>query len=321
VLLVDSREPVDFFNKLSEAGVTCERRVLATFDFLWVGRCTTATATTTTDITSSKDQVDEFVLGHACERKEIRDLAHSLNNNNKTTGLIRSKYQRLKMDNSGVENKLYIVQGAIVDLYKTHMQHDFTMRKRVHEHIKDMERDGYTIYFFPQDAATQIVHFLRDMHRYLESQLANKKPLDSYMTLTAMTERADWVTKLGSAKKLLPRGSFGEKKMRMILNEFPTSFKMIYYRDSAAIVQRLASLNTDKRSGISKSTAQTLCTNLFGVVARTKTTPKAASIPVTPETSQDVADSSAVTAKRRLFSALPRAEETRESSSWVPLPI
>jgi hypothetical protein len=45
VLLVDDREPVEFFNQLRQAGVTCERRRLATFDFLWVARrCTTAIA-------------------------------------------------------------------------------------------------------------------------------------------------------------------------------------------------------------------------------------------------------------------------------------
>jgi hypothetical protein len=322
VLLVDSREPVDYFNKLSQAGVKCERRCLATFDFLWVGRHTTATTTTTTAITSSNDQVDEFVLGHGCERKKMKDLACSLNSISKVTGLIRSVYQRLKMNNSGVDNKFFIVQGAIKDMYtRTHIYNVFTMRKRVHEHIKEMREDGYTVNFFPQDAAAQIVDFLREKHRHLESQLANKKPLDSYMTLTAMTERADWVTKLGSAKKILPRGTFGEKKMQLILSEFPTSFKAEYDRDSAAIVQRLAALNTDKRSGISKRTAQILCTNLFEAVARTKNAPKAASVPVTPEVSLDVPDSSTVIGRRRLFSAQPGAEETREASSWVPLAL
>jgi hypothetical protein len=106
VLLVDNCEPVDFFNQLSQAGVTCERRRLVTFDFLWVARrCTTTTTTTTATATAatatttvtttaptaagSKYQGDEFVLGHACERKEINDLANSLDQKNKSTGLNR----------------------------------------------------------------------------------------------------------------------------------------------------------------------------------------------------------------------------------------
>jgi hypothetical protein len=45
--------------------------------------------------------------------------------------------------NSGVENKFYIVQGQIKDLYyKTaHMQWAISMGKQVHENIKAMERD------------------------------------------------------------------------------------------------------------------------------------------------------------------------------------
>jgi hypothetical protein len=263
VLLVDTREPVDFFNQLSsQAGVTCERRRLATFDFLWVARrCTAGTATATT---GNKDVLDEFVLGHACERKEIKDLANSLNSKSKSTGLIRNVYQKLKMSNSGVENKFYIVQGEIKDLYKTHMQWDFTMAKRVHENIKTMEEDGYTVSSFAQDATTKIVDFLRGIHHNMESLVANQQPPDSYMPLTVMIERADWVTELGSA-----RGVLGEKMLKLILSAFPISFKREYNRDSAAMVQRLASLKTDKNRGMSKSTAQTLCTNLFGVVVAT----------------------------------------------------
>jgi ERCC4-type nuclease len=305
VLLIDDREPVDFFNQLSQAGVTCERRRLATFDFLWVARCIASTASTTNSSSKAKANGSEFVLGHACERKEINDLAQSLNNNSKSTGLVRNVYQKLKMNNSGVDYKFYIVQGQIKDLYKTaHMQWAISMGKRVHENIKAMERDDYTVSFFAQDAVTQIVDFLRDIHRRLELHVANKQPPDTYMTLVAMTQRADWVTELGSARKSLSRGTLGEKKLQMILRDFPTSFKTEYNRDSAAMIQRLASLETDKGRGITKSTAEKLCTNLFGVATaqpRTEHAPKAASVPVTPEASQDVTDISAVTAKRRLF--------------------
>jgi hypothetical protein len=179
------------------------------------------------------------------------------------------------MRNSGVENKFYIVQGDIKDLYKTikdlyktaHMQWLPDMGKRVYQNIKEMERDDYTVFHFAQDAVTQIVDFLRQNHRLVESQVANKQPPDTYMTLTAITERADWVTELGIARKSLPPGALGEKKLQLILSEFPTSFKTDYVRDSAAMVQRLASLETDKRKGITKTIAEMLCTNLFGVVA------------------------------------------------------
>jgi ERCC4-type nuclease len=284
VLLVDDREPVAFFNQLSQAGVRCERRRLATFDFLWVARRCSAT-NTTASIGEDDGNVDDFVLGYACERKEINDLAHSLNNKSKSTGLVRNVYQKLKMRNSGVEHKFYLVQGNIKDLYKTaHMQWDFAMGKRVHENIKAMERDDYTVVKFAQDAVTHIVDFLRQTHRHVELQVANKKPPDTYMTLTVMIERADWATELGVARKSLPRGALGEKKLQLILSEFPTSFKTDYDRDSAAMVQRLASLETDKRKGVTKSTAEALCTNLFGVVTEHAT--KGASVPVTPEASR-----------------------------------
>jgi hypothetical protein len=193
------------------------------------------------------------------------------------------------MNNSGVENKFYIVQGAIKDMYKTHMQCDRLMAKRVTLYIKTMEEDGYTIKRFAQDGVTKIVQFLLAMHQHIVSKVANKQPPDTYMTLEAMTERADWVTKLGSA-----RGLLGEKRLQLILREFPTSFKTEYVRDSAAMVERLASLETDKRKGITNTVAQTLCTNLFGFVA-------AACVPVTPEAAQDVMDRSAATTTRRLF--------------------
>jgi ERCC4-type nuclease len=283
VLLVDDREPVDFFNRLSQAGVRCERRRLAAFDFLWVSRRIT---TTTADSSSRVYSIgDEFVVGHACERKEINDLAQSLNNKSKSTGLVRNVYQKLKMDNSGIENKLFIVQGRVGDLFKTaHMQWPLSMGKRVHQNIKAMQRDDYTVSIFAQDAVTQIVDFLRVMHHRVESQVATNQPPDTYMALTEMIKRADWVTELGSARKSL-QSALGEKKLRMILCEFPTSFKTNYDNDSAAVVQRLVSLKTDKGRGISKSTAQALCTNLFRAAAaqsRTEPRPKTARVPVTP---------------------------------------
>jgi hypothetical protein len=114
-----------------------------------------------------------------------------------------------------------------------------------------------------------------------------KNNLPARMTLVAMTERADWVTELSSARKSLSRGTLGEKKLQMILRDFPTSFKTEYNRDSAAMVQRLASLETDKGRGITKSTAEKICTTLFGVATaplRMEHALKAASVPVTPVT-------------------------------------
>jgi hypothetical protein len=124
----------------------------------------------------------------------------------------------------------------------------------------------------------------------------------TYMSLTAMTERADWVTELGVARKSLRRGSLGKKKLQLILSEFPTSFKKDYDRDSAAMFKRLASLVSDKRKGITKRIAETLCTNLFGVATEHAT--KGTSLLVTPEACRDVANNSAVSAvaaKRRFF--------------------
>jgi hypothetical protein len=37
----------------------------------------------------------EFVLGHACERK-INDLAHSLNNSSKSTGLVQKRIPEIE---------------------------------------------------------------------------------------------------------------------------------------------------------------------------------------------------------------------------------
>jgi hypothetical protein len=239
---------------------------------------------------SSKDQVDEFVLGYACERKDIVDLANGLNVKNKTTGLVRTVNQKLKMNNSGVEKKFYIVQGQIKDLFKVKVQSDIMMRKRVHEYIKTMEEDNYTVTFFTQDAVTQIVDFLRGIHQHVGVVGSKPSPPDTYMPLTAMIERADWVTELNAVRKSLAQGTLGEKKLQLILLEFPTSFETEYNRDSAAMVQRLASLETDKRRGITITTAHTLCTNLFGAVAtrpRREHTPRAASVPVTPNASQE----------------------------------
>jgi hypothetical protein len=54
------------------------------------------------------------------------------------------------MNNSGVENKVYIVQGKLKDMYKkSHYQCDRVMAKRVHQYTKTMEEDGYTVRLFP----------------------------------------------------------------------------------------------------------------------------------------------------------------------------
>jgi hypothetical protein len=54
------------------------------------------------------------------------------------------------------------------------------------------------------------------------------------------------------------------------------------------MVKRLASLESDKRKGISKCTAETLCTNLFGVATEHAT--EGTCLLVTPEASRDVAN-------------------------------
>jgi hypothetical protein len=104
-VLVDVSEPIDFFNQLSQAGVTCDRgdsRRLATFDFYLDGP-------PIADAIYKAHQV-EFALGHGCERKEIIDLVNSLNAKNKSTGLVRTAYQKLKETIVVSKNKVYIVQ-------------------------------------------------------------------------------------------------------------------------------------------------------------------------------------------------------------------
>jgi hypothetical protein len=65
-------------------------------------------------------------------------------------------------------------------------------------------------------------------------------------------------------RKSLPPGALGEKKLQLILSE---SHKLQDGLCSRVLpFQRLASLETDKRKGITK-TIEMLCTNLFGVVA------------------------------------------------------
>jgi hypothetical protein len=51
---------------------------------------------------------------------------------------------------------------------------------------------------------------LRQNHRLVESQIANKQPPDTY-DLDSHTERADWVTELGIARKSLPPGAWWEE--------------------------------------------------------------------------------------------------------------
>jgi hypothetical protein len=110
-----------------------------------------------------------------------------------------------------------------------------------------IERDDCTFYFFAQDAATQIVEVLQDKHRHVEMQGANKQLPNAYMTLTAMIERAGWVTEVGSVRKSLPRRALDEKNRKVILDDFPISFKTEYNGGSAALVSRPMSLKTDKQ--------------------------------------------------------------------------
>jgi YtoQ family protein len=280
VLLVDDREPIEYVNRLIQAGVRCERRRLEVFDFLLVARLCTDTTTVATAAVTKAPQEDEFVLGHACERKKINDLANSLNGKNKSTGFTRSVFQNLKMNHSGIENTFYIVQGEIKDLYSKYFDWYPDVKRQVRENIRTMGEDGHTVVFFPLDAETEIVDFLRDITRQIELQFANKQPPDThgheYTTLAVMTnERINWVTRLCSS-----RGTLDEKMIQQILNKFPTSFETEYNRDSASVIQRLAYLKTDKEMGI--SIAETLCTDLFGVDAaqpRTEQAPKATNDP------------------------------------------
>jgi ERCC4 domain len=284
VLLVDDREPIDFLQRLSQAGIQCERRRLSVFDFLWVAR--------------ARNQAEEMVIGHGVERKKINDLANALNTVTKGTGLSRSVSQKIKMCNSGVENKHYIVQGNIRDLDEIYFGSDKSIKKRVHENLREMKRDGYTVIEFALGAVPEIVAYLVGIHRHVEVAW-RKQPPSNYMTLAVMTERTDWVTHLCSARKSLPSmQALGEKKLRLILQEFPISFETDYLLDNEAMVVRLASLKTDKRRGLSEDTARSLCSCLFGVAT---TTAK-----VTPDASIESSSSPhiASTRRRRLFNGV-----------------
>jgi hypothetical protein len=109
------------------------------------------------------------------------------------------------------------------------------MGKRVQANIMTMTKDGYTVLPFAQDAKTQIVDYLCGIHHEMVLLVAKKQPPDRYMTLAAMTARVNWVTELGSR-----RGKVGEKKLQLILAEFPLSFRREYMRDSDAMIRRLS---------------------------------------------------------------------------------
>jgi hypothetical protein len=102
---VDVSEPIDFFNQLSQAGVTCDRgdsRRLATFDFIWMAR--------RSPMHYARHTRSSLLSDMGCERKEIIDLVNSLNAKNKSTGLVRTAYQKLKETIVVSKNKVYIVQ-------------------------------------------------------------------------------------------------------------------------------------------------------------------------------------------------------------------
>jgi ERCC4 domain len=81
VLLVDSREPPHFLEKLTALQIDCERRPLATFDYLWVATTKRKKSDDSSHLQEhhNDDNDDELVLDHGVERKEIHDLANGLN--------------------------------------------------------------------------------------------------------------------------------------------------------------------------------------------------------------------------------------------------
>lgn len=302
VLLIDLKEPLEYFNALVAVGVTCERRFLPTFDFLWIAR----------------DDRNEWILNHGFERKTIVDLIASMNA--RANGMPRSLFQKLKMNHSGVTHRHYIVQGKIVDAYR-HKQliPCASMQKRVHQNLKLLEAEGYQMHKFPPDAIDPVVAFLQQWHRKMVAENVLLNNTDALLTYEAMAKRANWTTKVVAARKSLPKPSLGEAKLQCILHEFPLSFESEYLEDDVSIVERLSALRTNgNRPILSAANAQLFCEKLVGKNNKRKTVAAAKlrrTIPkVTPLSKRQTPEETGVesvsrSVKQRLF------HETIQSSN------
>jgi hypothetical protein len=224
---------------------------------------------------SNSSSDEEYILNHAVERKHMNDLVTSINTQNKTTGFVRNDFQRLKMKYSGVPKIFYLVQGEIQHIKSRKIRYDTTTKMRVHRHKKSMEADGFVVVEFGCDEITSVTHFLQTHHPHMQALLSREPPTgNNYTSMLDMNLRAKWVTKLGEARKGLDiKISLGEKRMRLILDAFPTelAFQSAFHhecrRDVVLFLDRLVALNPDARKGLSRKVAQSLCVILIPVSA------------------------------------------------------
>jgi ERCC4-type nuclease len=300
VLLMDSREPRPFLEKLTTAfhssNMDCEQRPLATFDYLWIATRRKKKNHIGDGDDSDHDDEDELVLDHGVERKEIHDLASGLNHGNKTTGLTRSVEQHLKMNQSGVKYKHYVVQGKIANLYQYPFRFNAILKKRITKHICDLElpNSGYQVHRLAdsdprrRNNHDETIDFLQRLHCQVQAQFLQvhqqqqqqQQHLYSHYPLTfcQFTARAAWVTQVASARKVLPKCALGEKKLVLVLHEFlnAEAFRKAYndgHDDGcgdkkgsgvggdghkAAMIERLINLQANNDDGKSnKSSADT----------------------------------------------------------------
>jgi hypothetical protein len=138
-------------------------------------------------------------------------------------------------------------------------------------------KTGFVVVELDGDDTTAITNFLQTHHAHMHELLYRAPPTthevnnNNYTTMFEMNTRAKWVTKLGKARKALKTHSLGEKRMRLLLDEFPTelAFQSGFHtecsRNVALFVDRLVALNPDARKGLSRKVAQSLCFSLIGV--------------------------------------------------------
>jgi hypothetical protein len=216
------------------------------------------------------------------------------------------------MNQTGVTHKHFVVQGKIANLYRYPCRFNITLKKRITKHIKDLELpvSGYTVHrlawYDPRRRQhidnDEAVDFLQKLHHQVQAQFRqrqqqNQQQLQYYYKLTyhEFSERAAWVIKVASARKVLPKGVLGEKKLTAVLQKFlnEQAFRQAYDDAAtgggqAAMVERLASLqmangNANRRQHIfSRSNAEAICAHLVSVTTTATATTTTTTTTTTP---------------------------------------
>lgn len=183
-------------NSLKRAGILCEERPLPAADYLWI----------------MKQNGEEYVLPFLVERKTAVDLARSISEPTKSfPPLTRAELQMYKMEESGIDNKTWLIEG-------------FTSGN-AQDYVAYLRRDRRDFTVKETNDLRETIDFLADTHRTVTDYAQKHPPSSTTLTYFELWDRIDdalhdpsFLWKL----RLLQVDGVGNLESKAIVKTFPS---------------------------------------------------------------------------------------------------